>query len=114
MRPADGLLADGGYCLAKFGEVYAVYLPNGGKTSIDLSWDGGTYTLKWYNPRRGGELIDDPRGAIDLAKTPKPTIGPPPASGGQDWVALLRNTSPAKDRPAPPKTIDVAGIGRTK
>ncbi|MEM9081593.1 MAG: DUF5060 domain-containing protein [Verrucomicrobiota bacterium] len=36
------------YCFAKEGEIYLVYLPNGGSTDIKLP---GTFKLTFYNPR---------------------------------------------------------------
>jgi hypothetical protein len=111
MRPADGLLSQpDAYCLAKFGHVVAVYLPRGGTTTIDLSWDRGIYAVQWYNPRKGGDLITAPTGRIELADTPKPTIGPPPSDPDQDWVVLLRNTSPPDRAISPPKSMDVTRI----
>ncbi|MCB1233170.1 MAG: DUF5060 domain-containing protein, partial [Verrucomicrobiae bacterium] len=44
------------YCLAKPGEVYLVYLPDGGSTELDLSGTGGKFSVRWFDPRQGGEL----------------------------------------------------------
>ena len=43
------------YCLAKEGEIYAVYLPEGKATDIKLP--EGQYTVQWFNPRDGGDLL---------------------------------------------------------
>ncbi len=44
------------FCLAKVGELYLAYLPNGGTADIDLSAAEGTFTVKWFNPREVGAL----------------------------------------------------------
>jgi hypothetical protein len=113
MQPADGLLSDpAAYCLAKFGHVLAVYLPQGGQVTVDLSWDRGQYSVQWYNPRQGGELVAGSVTSIDLAEASKPTLGPPPEDVGQDWVVLLRKTTPIEEDVAPPATMDVSGRRR--
>ncbi len=56
MKNADELTKDkSDYCLAKDGEVYTVYLPEGRSTDILLT--GGKYTVHWFNPRTGGALM---------------------------------------------------------
>lgn len=96
MQPQDGLLSGeasdygGGQVYGKAGEVYAVYLPNatsGG--TLDLSGIPGTFEKRWYNPRTGdfegpAEMLDGGDGV---------SLGAPPASPEQDWVALLERTS---------------------
>jgi hypothetical protein len=76
------------YCLAKPGEVYVVFLANGGTTDLDLSGKKGTFTLKWFNPRQGGELVDGPVTTVNGGE--EITVGPPPGDVGEDWVVLIR------------------------
>jgi len=45
------------YCLAKLDKIYAIYLPNGGSTSLNLLNVNGSFTIKWYNPVTGGSLV---------------------------------------------------------
>ena len=74
------------FCLAKDGEIYAVYLPAGGSTEIVLS--PGIYGVKWFNPRSGGDLMTgtiDKIRAIGFAST-----GYPPEDPGKDWVCLIK------------------------
>ena len=75
------------FCFAKVGGVYAIYLPNGGTTKLDLADSRGTFTIKWFNPRKGGGLQ-----AGDVKKVKGPgavSIGNPPAEADNDWVALI-------------------------
>ncbi len=71
------------FCLAKSGEIYLVYLPNGGETEIDLSGVIGEFQLSWFNPREGGSL--DRSGKV-LKGGSKSKIDAPDA---QDWLGLL-------------------------
>jgi hypothetical protein len=88
MSPKDSLVSSG-LCLAKPGEVYAVYLPGGGSTQLDLA--EGSYTVHWYNPRTGGKLQ---KGSIEKVKGPgEVSLGNPPGDGDKDWVILCRNQS---------------------
>lgn len=80
----DDELTSSGYCLAKPGEVYAVYLENGGTATLKL--DEGAYEVFWYNPREGGVLI---AGKDSLAGGGWVSMGASPTAG-TDWVALVR------------------------
>lgn len=83
MQSADGLVTSGdATCLAKVGEVYAVYLESGG-TSLELT--AGTYTVDWYDPRNGGALI--PAGTVTGPGTVPLPASPNPSD---DWVALVQ------------------------
>lgn len=94
MKNADELVGnashdDSKYCFAKMGEVYLVYLPDGGSSMLDLSDVTGEYTVEWFNPRTGGPFQSGTRetitGGSDL------TIGSTPASeAGEDWLAVIR------------------------
>jgi uncharacterized protein YjdB len=42
-----------GYCLAKPGSQYLVYLPNGGSVTLNLSAVAGSLTAEWLNPVTG-------------------------------------------------------------
>ena len=53
MKPDDSLLGSGGQVFFKAGDVYAVYLPNGGQTTLDLSAESGNFGLRWYNVTTG-------------------------------------------------------------
>ncbi|WP_236618316.1 DUF5060 domain-containing protein [Rhodopirellula europaea] len=76
------------YCLAKAGEEYVVYLPNGGTTSIDLSDANGEFQVHWYNARIGGDLQSGSVKTVSGGGSVE--IGNPPADADQDWAVLLR------------------------
>ncbi len=73
------------YCLAKTGEVYAVYLPVGNATKIDLA--AGKYDVKWFNPRTGGALVN---GDTEKISGGISSTGNPPVKDGKDWVCLIK------------------------
>jgi len=87
MAPDDTLVsAEKAYCLAKPGQVYAIYLLEGG--SADLNVAPGTYSVQWYNPRTGGELETGTK--TEIAGPGSVAIGHPPNSADKDWLALIK------------------------
>jgi len=99
MVNADALISNPGntnerFCLAKTGEIYLVYLPNGGTAELDLSGATGDFTVQWFNPRTGGRLMDgSTRSVRGGAKVP---LGVPPMDATQDWLAVVRSTRESK------------------
>ncbi|APZ94436.1 DUF5060 domain-containing protein [Fuerstiella marisgermanici] len=94
MQPADELVGNAGhdnskYCFAKSGEVYVVYLPKGGTTDLDLTSASGTFTVKWFDPRNGGELLNGSVASIEGGKVR--SIGQHDGDG--DRVALVRRSN---------------------
>jgi hypothetical protein len=87
MRPDNDLTANAAdYCFAKPGQVYAIYLPDGGSTELRLG--EGTYSVHWYNPRSGGDLL---RGSVRQITGPgSKSIGKAPQDEGKDWTVLVR------------------------
>jgi hypothetical protein len=76
------------YCLAKPGEVYLVYLPNGGTSDLDLTGVSGNYEVKWFNPRTGGELVD---GSVErLEGGGVVSVGEPSTDSREDWLVVIR------------------------
>jgi hypothetical protein len=76
------------YVFAKPGEIYAVYLPKGENVRLHLEEHSAIFTVRWFNPRTGGELETGSRNAI--AGPGVKSLGNPPADPGKDWVALIR------------------------
>ena len=75
------------YCFAQPGEIYAVYLPAGGTTELDLGDSNARFAVRWYNPRAGGPLQE--AGVILIKGPGSVTLGHPPQDRDQDWVALV-------------------------
>ncbi len=75
------------WCFAKPGEVYAVYVWGGAEATLDLP--AGTFSVAWYDPRKGGPLV----AGATLTGPGKRTISKPPNDLDKDWVALVRRKS---------------------
>ena len=90
MKHSDNLTdAEDDFCFAKPGEIYAIYLPDGGTTNLDLGDDESSYTVKWFDPRTGGDLQN---GTIKTIKgSGAAAIGNPPTETDKDWVALIKS-----------------------
>ncbi|MBN1816218.1 MAG: DUF5060 domain-containing protein [Sedimentisphaerales bacterium] len=94
MAHADERVPRGNYCLALPGQVYAVYLPLGGTTEIDLADTEDSFSVEWYDPRRGGSLQ---AGSVRFVRGPgKQGIGAPPNEPNKDWVILIKKESHAR------------------
>lgn len=75
------------FCFTLEGEIYAIYLPEGGTTKINLTDQDGEYVINWFNPRKGGELVLGTKQYIMGGQTSE--IGFPPEEIDKDWVALV-------------------------
>lgn len=76
------------FCFAKQGELYLVYLPEGGTAALDLSEATGNFTVNWFNPREGGDLI---QGTItSVTGGGKVALGEAPADADEDWLVVIR------------------------
>lgn len=89
MTPADHLISnENTYCFAKEGEIYAIYLQNGGSVKLDLRNFNSDFDIKWYDPRTGGNLE---KGSLEIIKGGGwGEIGNPPADQGEDWAVLIK------------------------
>ncbi len=74
------------YCLAKAGEVYAVYLPKA--VTAEITLPVGKFSVKWFNPRTGGKLQDGILKTLNGGG--KVSMGTQPVSDGKDWVVLIK------------------------
>ncbi len=89
MFPANWLLSDGsGFCLAKPGAAYGVYLPAGGAVALDAP--EGSYDVAWYDPRAGRFLDEQSISGQKLALA---------APDEQDWAVRVIAQDP---KPSPP------------
>jgi hypothetical protein len=79
-EPHDELVDNGAYCLASPGQIYAVYLPNGGDVTVKLA--PGRYKGKWFAATTG-----------QITPLPDPIEGPawhsPKAPSWLDSALLL-------------------------
>ena len=89
MSPMDELTPlPENHVLAKPGEAYVVFLTDGGSTTLDLEGHEGTFTVDWYNPRTGGDLI---AGEVSTLTGPGvQALGSPPFDTNEDWAVLVR------------------------
>ena len=86
--------AEDDYCFADPGSVYAIFLPSGGTTDLDLGASTEPYRIRWYNPREGGSLRI---GTVALVTGPGAvSIGQPWHDTDKDWVALVERSSPRR------------------
>lgn len=76
------------YVFAKRGDVYAVYLPDGGTTTLNLSGVSGKFEVKWYDPRHGGDLQDGTVRTIEGGGSR--ALGEAPKDVNSDWAVLIR------------------------
>ena len=76
MTHADEVVTspEGSYGFALHGQVYAVYLPEARDARLDLA--PGRYNVRWYDPRRGGDLQTGPVDAVEGGEGV--VIGAPP------------------------------------
>ncbi|WP_349530830.1 DUF5060 domain-containing protein [Reichenbachiella sp. MALMAid0571] len=80
-------LVSKGLCLAKPGEIYTVYLTEGGSTELDLGSSNSTFSVKWFDPRKGGKLQN---GTVTSITGPgQKSLGNPPFEKDKDWTILI-------------------------
>jgi hypothetical protein len=85
--PHDELVSGGAYCLAKPGEIYAVYLPNkavgtpSGRQSVTIHLEPETYDAHWFSAATGA--------IIPLPPVKGTVWESPPAPDWSDWALLL-------------------------
>ena len=89
MASYDELITDeNGFCFAKPGEIYAVYLTKGLPQKINLTNVNGDFAVRWYNPRKGGKMKT---GTIEKVMGGRITdIGLPISDFNKDWIVLLK------------------------
>jgi hypothetical protein len=89
MVSRDDLLTGAtGYCFARPGEIYAVYLPTTGTAMLDLGESDHTYDVLWFDPRHGGALQQGH--VTNIAGPGNQSLGSPPDHSPGDWVALVK------------------------
>ncbi|MFK8115633.1 MAG: putative collagen-binding domain-containing protein, partial [Rubripirellula sp.] len=71
------------YCMANPGEMYLVYLSEGGATELDLSDAAGEFQLSWFNPRTG----ETTNSADKVSGGAKAKVNAPDK---EDWLAVIK------------------------
>lgn len=95
MKNDNSLIStNNGYCLCKPGEVYVVYLKNGGTTDLNVGSNNVDLGVKWFDPRAGGALQNG--SVTKISGSGSLSIGTPPTDKDQDWAVLIKSfdTSP--------------------
>ncbi|MEK7408784.1 MAG: DUF5060 domain-containing protein [Acidobacteriota bacterium] len=83
MHPANHVVGGGeAFCLAKPGEVYALYLPQGGSVEVRLT-PGNQYRVEWFDPRNTGGNPWTPAPSVAGGRQ---TLAAP---DNQDWALRL-------------------------
>ncbi|RYD67999.1 MAG: DUF5060 domain-containing protein [Verrucomicrobiaceae bacterium] len=80
---------NGNRCLAKPGKSYLVQLRSGGTHTLNLSGATGSFRVRWLDPRNGGSLIT----GNSVSGGGTVSLGTPPNSTTQDWIALIDKTT---------------------
>lgn len=78
------------YCFAKPDEVYAIYLPEGGVTGLDLRGITGDFSVRWYNPRDGGPLQTGSVPSVEGGSIA--SLGSAPSDPTEDWAILVERS----------------------
>ncbi|MGJ8635049.1 MAG: putative collagen-binding domain-containing protein, partial [Luteolibacter sp.] len=93
MKPNDDLaVGEDNWAMADEGKTYLLYLKNGGEAKVDLSGSPDMeFSVQWFNPRDGGNLIKGTPAIVDGAPESL-SLGNPPDSIEEDWVVLLKAT----------------------
>ncbi|MGM0621243.1 MAG: putative collagen-binding domain-containing protein, partial [Bacteroidota bacterium] len=89
MKNANNLVnISDAFCLANPKEVFVVYLPSG-NVDCRLKLDAGKiFSVKWFNPREGGELKN---GTVSTVQgNGNVNLGKPPVDSGNDWVVVVQ------------------------
>ncbi len=84
----DATSETGDYVFGQLGQIYVIYLPNGGSATLNLSAFGGEYDIVWFNPRG-----DEPglEGSVTTVQGGSAvSIGQPPKDATEDWAVLVR------------------------
>jgi len=89
MGSTDELVNTGGaFCFSQPDSVYLVYYPAGSSSrSINLTSDK-TFTVKWFNPRAGGDWVDGSK--TQISGTGFQSVGEPPVEKDNDWIAVIQ------------------------
>lgn len=93
MEPQTNLTVDPEHLVfAKPGELYAIYLREGGAPTLDFRANSGTYRIKWYNPRFGGPFQHGSQATV-VVSNGLTSLGLPPGAEDEDWLVLVEKVN---------------------
>ena len=73
---------------AKAGDLYLVYLPTSGATTLDLGDATDQFSVSWFDPRNGGPLK---RSSVTMVNEGTSVeLGNPPDNPSEDWLVVVR------------------------
>jgi hypothetical protein len=87
MKSAAEKVTKDNWALAKEGQVYVVYLKNGGTADLDVGSKSVNLVVKWYNPRTGGALQNGTKKRI--RGSGYQNIGQAPSDQTEDWAVIV-------------------------
>jgi len=105
MKNRDNLVTSS-YCMANVGESYVIYTTDVEATILNITIDGN-YTVKWYDPRNGGDLQIG--SVTTISGIGFQSIGLPPNNPTLDWAILINR----EDTPVQVPVLSVAGVTST-
>jgi hypothetical protein len=82
MTPHNELVGKNAFCLAKEGDIYLVYIPDGKETVLHAHPTKQGYKVTWINPRSGRQI--NPRKAMNETIT----LRPPSID---DWATIIKS-----------------------
>lgn len=89
MQPCNVLVdRKDAYCLGKTGEIYTVYLLDGGTAIIDVGGSGDSYTISYHDPVSGNRV---PGEVAVVTENGQLILTAPSATEGKDWIVLLQS-----------------------
>ncbi len=89
MQPCNALMdRKDAYCLGKTGDIYTVYLFDGGTAIIDVGGSGGSYTISYHDPVSGNRVQGE---AAVVTENGQLRLTAPSATKGKDWIVLLQS-----------------------
>ncbi len=90
MQNLDGLTTrTDDFVFGKEGDTYVAMIPNGGALTLNLVGFPGTYSVYWFNPRTGGDLLSGT--VTQVAGGANIAVGAPPFDTNLDWVVMVHN-----------------------
>ncbi len=88
MKSMDDLVSNSThYCFAKADSVYAVYIPQGGSTTLDLKNVEGKFKVYWFDPRNDRQIETSNIEEVEAGKIVN--SGMAPDSTDRDWVVFF-------------------------